>query len=84
MDFSRGELSADDQVCLEESRAFVRTIVTEDVLRRAYVPWVTFGTTATIARPVQKFGSEDLGAEVMPGGYSGQVRMCLGATSRPS
>ncbi|ULE33288.1 acyl-CoA dehydrogenase family protein [Mycobacterium sp. IDR2000157661] len=128
MDFSRVELSADDQAFLEDSRAFLRSIVTEDVLRRdretgdnfdegvhlalgaagylarewrpeseggfnrvrrriwelekrrAHVPWVTFGTTAMIARSVQKFGSEELRAEVMPGVYSGHVRMCLGYT----
>ncbi|MEO3757054.1 acyl-CoA dehydrogenase family protein [Mycobacterium sp. B14F4] len=128
MDFSRVELSDDDQAFQDESRAFLQSIVTEDVLRRdretgdnfdegvhlalgeagylarewkpeseggfnrvrrriwelekrrAHVPWVTFGTTAMIARSVQKFGSEELKAEVMPGVYSGHVRMCLGYT----
>lgn len=128
MDFSRVELSAEDQAFQEQSRAFLASIVTEDVLRRdretgdnfdqgvhlalgeagylarewkpeseggfnrvrrriwelekrrAHVPWVTFGTTAMIARSVQKFGSEELKAEVMPGVYSGHVRMCLGYT----
>ena len=33
MDFSRVELSEDDQAFLEESRDFLRTHVTEEVLR---------------------------------------------------
>jgi alkylation response protein AidB-like acyl-CoA dehydrogenase len=128
VDFSRVELSDDDQAFLEESRAFLRGIVTEDVLRRdretgdnfdedvhlalgaagylarewkpesdggfnrvrrriwelekrrAHVPWVTSGTTAMIARSVEKFGSPELKAEVMPKVYSGHVRLCLGYT----
>jgi 3-oxocholest-4-en-26-oyl-CoA dehydrogenase alpha subunit len=128
MDFSRVELSDDDQRFLEESRAFLSGIVTEDVLRRdretgdnfdegvhlalgaagylagewkpeseggfnrirrriwelekrrAQVPWVTSGTTAMIARSVEKFGSPELKAEVIPRVYSGHVRLCLGYT----
>ena len=48
--------------------------------RRAHVPWVTFGTTAMIARSVEKFGSPELRAEVMPRVFSGHVRLCLGYT----
>ena len=128
MDFSRVELADEDQAFLEESRAFLRGIVTEDVIRRdretgdnfdegvhlalgkagylarewkaeseggfnrihrriwelekrrAHVPWVTFGTTAMIARSVDKFGSPELKAEVMPRVYTGEVRLCLGYT----
>jgi 3-oxocholest-4-en-26-oyl-CoA dehydrogenase alpha subunit len=128
MDFSRVELSEDDKEFLEESRAFLKTVVTEEVKRRdretgdnfdegvhlamgaagylardwkreseggfdrvkrriwqlekrrAHVPWVTAGTTAMIARSVEKFGSPELKAEVMPGVYSGHVRLCLGYT----
>ncbi|MCV7279861.1 acyl-CoA dehydrogenase family protein [Mycolicibacterium flavescens] len=128
MDFSRIELSDEDRAFLEESRAFLKEVVTEDVLRRdretgdnfdegvhlalgragylarewkpeseggfnrvrrriwelekrrAHVPWVTFGTTAMIARSVAKFGSPELKAEVMPRVYSGEVRLCLGYT----
>ena len=126
MDFSRVELSADDQTFLDETRAFLRTHVTEEVIRRdretgdnfdegvhlalgeagylekewkpeseggfdrlrariwalekrrAHVPWVTSGTTAMIARSVEKFGSPELKAEVMPRVYSGHARLCLG------
>ncbi|KUI45525.1 acyl-CoA dehydrogenase [Mycobacterium sp. GA-1199] len=128
MDFSRVELSEEDQAFLEESRAFLAEIVTEEVIRRdretgdnfdegvhlalgkagylarewkpeseggfnrvrrriwelekrrAHVPWVTFGTTAMIARSVDKFGSPELKAEVMPRVYTGEVRLCLGYT----
>ena len=47
---------------------------------RAHVPWVTSGTTAMIARSVAKFGSPKLRDEVLPGVYSGHVRLCLGYT----
>jgi 3-oxocholest-4-en-26-oyl-CoA dehydrogenase alpha subunit len=48
--------------------------------RRAHVPWVTWGTTAMVARSVAKFGSAELQAEVMPRVFSGEVRLCLGYT----
>lgn len=128
MDFSRVQLSDGDQAFLEEARSFLRTHVTEDVIRRdretgdnfdegvhlalgaagylarewkpeseggftrlqnriwqlekrrAHVPWVTSGTTAMIARSVEKFGSPELKAEVMPGVFSGHIRLCLGYT----
>ena len=100
MDFSRVELSEDDRAFLDDARKFLRTHVTEEVLRRdretgdnfdegvhlalgaagylerewkpasdggfsrvrrriwelekrrAHVPWVTWGTSAMIARSV--------------------------------
>ncbi len=48
--------------------------------RRAHVPWVTWGTTAMVARSVEKFGSAELRDEVMPRVFSGEVRLCLGYT----
>ena len=48
--------------------------------RRAHVPWVTSGTTAMITKSVEKFGSPELKDEVLPGVYSGHVRLCLGYT----
>jgi 3-oxocholest-4-en-26-oyl-CoA dehydrogenase alpha subunit len=48
--------------------------------RRAHVPWVTWGTTAMVARSVVKFGSPELQDEVMPKVFSGHVRLCLGYT----
>ncbi|MDQ2636269.1 MAG: acyl-CoA dehydrogenase family protein [Actinomycetota bacterium] len=58
----------------------VRRRIWELEKRRAHVPWVTSGTTSMIARSVEKFGSPELKAEVMPGVFSGHVRLCLGYT----
>jgi alkylation response protein AidB-like acyl-CoA dehydrogenase len=128
VDFSRVQLSDDDQAFLDEVRRLLSELVTEEVIRRdretgdnfdegvhlalgaaGYlekewkpeseggfsrvrrriwelekrryrVPWVTWGTTAMVARSVAKFGSPDLQAEVMPGVFSGHVRLCLGYT----
>lgn len=128
MDFSRVQLSDDDQAFLDEARTFLATHITKDVLRRdretgdnfdeavhlalgaagylarewksksdggftrirgrlwqlekrrARVPWVTSGTTGMIARSVVKFGSPEVRDEVMPGVFSGHVRLCLGYT----
>jgi alkylation response protein AidB-like acyl-CoA dehydrogenase len=128
MDFSRVELSEEDQAFLEESRNFLSTHMTEEVRRRdretgdnfdeglhlkfgaagyleaewkpeseggftrvrrriwelekrrVHVPWVTWGTTAMVARSVAKFGSPELCEEVLPKVFSGEVRLCLGYT----
>ena len=58
----------------------VRRRIWELEKRRAHVPWVTSGTTAMISRSVEKFGSPELKAEVMPGVFSGHIRLCLGYT----
>jgi 3-oxocholest-4-en-26-oyl-CoA dehydrogenase alpha subunit len=128
VDFSRVALADDDQAFLHEARDFLKTHVTEDVIRRdretgdnfdegvhlalggagylegewkahadggftrlrrriwelekrrAHVPWVTWGTTAMIARSVAKFGSPEVRDHVMPLVFTGQARMCLGYT----
>ena len=66
----------------DSERAFTRVQrrIWELEKRRAHVPWVTSGTTAMIARSVDKFGSAELKDEVLPGVYSGHVRLCLGYT----
>ena len=56
----------------------VRRRIWELEKRRAHVPWVTFGTTALVRRSVEKFGSPEVKAEVLPKVYSGHVRFCLG------
>ena len=58
----------------------VRRRIWELEKRRAHVPWVTWGTTAMVARSVAKFGSPELVADVLPKVFSGEVRMCLGYT----
>jgi 3-oxocholest-4-en-26-oyl-CoA dehydrogenase alpha subunit len=128
MDFSRVELSDDDEAFRDEARNFLKAQVSEEVRRRdretgdnfdegvhlafgaagylalewksesdggfsrvrrriweqekrrAHVPWVTWGTTAMVARSVAKFGSAELQNEVLPRVFSGEVRLCLGYT----
>jgi alkylation response protein AidB-like acyl-CoA dehydrogenase len=58
----------------------VRRRIWELEKRRAHVPWVTWGTTAMVARSVAKFGSPELRDEVMPKVFSGHIRLCLGYT----
>ncbi|BBX42594.1 acyl-CoA dehydrogenase family protein [Mycobacterium simiae] len=58
----------------------VRRRIWELEKRRAHVPWVTWGTTAMVARSVAKFGSAELQAQVMPKVFTGEVRLCLGYT----
>ena len=58
----------------------VRRRIWELEKRRAHVPWVTWGTTAMVARSVEKFGKPELVEEVLPKVFSGHVRLCLGYT----
>ncbi|ORW50052.1 acyl-CoA dehydrogenase [Mycobacterium paraense] len=128
MDFSRVELSAEDEAFRDEARNFLSTHMTDEVRRRdretgdnfdeglhlkfgaagyleaewkpeseggfsrvrrriweqekrrAHVPWVTWGTTAMVARSVAKFGRPEVRDEVLPKVFSGEVRLCLGYT----
>ncbi|MCV7443891.1 acyl-CoA dehydrogenase family protein [Mycobacterium paraense] len=128
MDFSRVELSAEDDAFRDEARNFLSTHMTDEVRRRdretgdnfdeglhlkfgaagyleaewrpeseggfsrvrrriweqekrrAHVPWVTWGTTAMVARSVAKFGRPEVRDEVLPKVFSGEVRLCLGYT----
>jgi alkylation response protein AidB-like acyl-CoA dehydrogenase len=58
----------------------VRRRIWELEKRRVHVPWVTWGTTAMVARSVAKFGSPEVRDEVLPKVFSGEVRLCLGYT----
>jgi len=58
----------------------VRRRIWELEKRRAHVPWVTWGTTAMVARSVAKFGSPEVRDEVLAKVFSGEVRLCLGYT----
>ncbi|BBX21271.1 acyl-CoA dehydrogenase [Mycolicibacter terrae] len=58
----------------------VRRRIWELEKRRAHVPWVTWGTTAMVARSVVSFGTPELCEEVLPGVFSGHIRLCLGYT----
>jgi 3-oxocholest-4-en-26-oyl-CoA dehydrogenase alpha subunit len=58
----------------------VRRRIWELERRRAHVPWVTWGTTALVARSVETFGSPELKDEVLTRVLSGHIRFCLGYT----
>ncbi|MGV7805444.1 acyl-CoA dehydrogenase family protein [Mycobacterium kansasii] len=75
-----GYLAAEWQTESEGGFSRVQRRIWELEKRRARVPWVTWGTTAMVARSVTKFGSAELVEEVLPGVFSGHVRMCLGYT----
>jgi alkylation response protein AidB-like acyl-CoA dehydrogenase len=47
---------------------------------RARTPWFHWGTTAMVAKTVEKFASAELCDEVLPGVLSGRLRLCLGYT----
>jgi alkylation response protein AidB-like acyl-CoA dehydrogenase len=75
-----GYLAAEWQPESEGGFSRVRRRIWELEKRRAHVPWVTWGTTAMVARSVAKFGSPELRDEVLPKVFSGEVRLCLGYT----
>ncbi|MBO0879589.1 MAG: acyl-CoA dehydrogenase family protein [Mycobacterium sp.] len=75
-----GYLAAEWKPESEGGFSRVRRRIWELEKRRAHVPWVTWGTTAMVARSVAKFGSAELCDEVLPKVFSGEVRLCLGYT----
>ncbi|MGV7507357.1 acyl-CoA dehydrogenase family protein, partial [Mycobacterium kansasii] len=58
----------------------VRRRIWELEKRRVHTPWVTWGTTAMVARAVAAFGKPELVEDVLPKVFTGEVRMCLGYT----
>ncbi|MGV9803281.1 acyl-CoA dehydrogenase family protein [Mycobacterium sp. NPDC003449] len=58
----------------------VRRRIWELEKRRAEVPWVTWGTTAMVARSVAKFAAPEIRDDVLRGVFDGTVRLCLGYT----
>jgi alkylation response protein AidB-like acyl-CoA dehydrogenase len=75
-----GYLAAEWKPQSEGGFSRVRRRIWELEKRRAHVPWVTWGTTAMVARSVAKFGSPEVRDEVLPKVFSGEVRLCLGYT----
>jgi alkylation response protein AidB-like acyl-CoA dehydrogenase len=75
-----GYLEAEWKPHSEGGFSRVRRRIWEQEKRRTHVPWVTWGTTAMVARSVAKFGSPALQDEVMPRVFTGEVRLCLGYT----
>ncbi|MFC7672081.1 acyl-CoA dehydrogenase family protein [Mycolicibacterium sp. GCM10028919] len=47
---------------------------------RAHTPWFHWGTTAMVAKSVERLGSDDLVDEVLDGVLAGRLRLCLGYT----
>ena len=47
---------------------------------RAQMPYFHWSLTQMVARILQKFAARDLQDEVLPGVFSGEVRLCLGYT----
>jgi alkylation response protein AidB-like acyl-CoA dehydrogenase len=75
-----GYLEAEWKPHSEGGFSRVRRRIWELEKRRVHVPWVTWGTTAMVARSVAKFGSPEVRDEVLPKVFSGEVRLCLGYT----
>jgi 3-oxocholest-4-en-26-oyl-CoA dehydrogenase alpha subunit len=128
VDFARVELSDDDQAFRRDLRAFLQTVVTDEVIARdrqtgenfdegvhlalgargylasdwkdeadggfsplrrriwdleigrVHTPWFHWGTTAMVAKTVDRCGSPELKQEVLPRVLSGHFRLCLGYT----
>src|SRR3954462_8249014 len=59
-----GYLEREWKAASEGGFSRVRRRIWELEKRRAHVPWVTWGTSAMIARSVEKFGSQELLDEV--------------------
>src|ERR1700751_6010587 len=73
-----GYLESEWKPASEGGFSRVRRRIWELEKRRAHVPWVTWGTTAMVARSVAKFGSPELRDEILPKVFSGEVRLGLG------
>jgi 3-oxocholest-4-en-26-oyl-CoA dehydrogenase alpha subunit len=58
----------------------VRKRIWELETRRVRMPYFLWSITRMVARAVQKFATSELQAEVLPGVFSGHVRLCLGYT----
>jgi alkylation response protein AidB-like acyl-CoA dehydrogenase len=58
----------------------IRRRIWELETQRVQMPYFHWSLTQMATRAVQKFASDDLRAEVLPGVFSGQIRLCLGYT----
>ena len=75
-----GYLAADFTPESEGGFSPVRRRIFELEIARAHTPWFHWGTTASVARLVQRFGAPELVDRVVPGVLSGEIRLCLGYT----
>jgi 3-oxocholest-4-en-26-oyl-CoA dehydrogenase alpha subunit len=77
---AEGYLAADWKDESEGGFSALRRRIWDLEIGRAHTPWFHWGTTAVVARTVQRFGSAELADEVVPGVLSGHTRLCLGYT----
>jgi alkylation response protein AidB-like acyl-CoA dehydrogenase len=77
---AHGYLSGDLQPESEGGFDPVRKRIWQLEGQRVQMPYFHWSLTQMASRAVQKFGSSELKAEVLPGVLSGHVRLCLGYT----
>jgi len=58
----------------------VRRRIFELEVGRAHAPWFHWPTTMMVARTLEKFATEDLLDDIIPGMLAGRIRLCLGYT----
>jgi 3-oxocholest-4-en-26-oyl-CoA dehydrogenase alpha subunit len=75
-----GYLAADWKDESEGGFSALRRRIWDLEIGRAHTPWFHWGTTAMVARTLQRFGSAEVTDEVLPGVLSGHIRLCLGYT----
>lgn len=75
-----GYLAADFMSEADGGFSRVRKRIWDLEIGRAHTPWFHWGTTAMVARAVERFGSAELKEEVMARTLSGHYRLCLGFT----
>ena len=75
-----GYLAADFKAESEGGFSRLRKRIWDLEIGRAHTPWFHWGTTAMVARAVDRFGSPELKQEVLERTLSGHYRLCLGYT----
>src|SRR5262245_26576995 len=77
---AEGYLAGDWESETDGGFSAVRRRIWDLEIGRAHTPWFHWGTTAMVARMVEKFASPELADEVVPRVLSGHIRLCLGYT----
>lgn len=75
-----GYLASDWKLESEGGFSPVRRRIFQLEIARAHTPWYHWGTTSVVARLVRQFGAPELADRVLPGVFSGEIRLCLGYT----
>ena len=75
-----GYLAGDYRTESDGGFSAVRRRIWELEIGRARTPWFHWGTTAMVARLVERFAEPGLREEVLPAVLTGEVRLCLGYT----